>query len=185
MPSSRSPNGIQFDSPLQRQWMIFDSSGSRRRNAATVSGAASSSKRATKRNSPAAISASRRDLSALRDPAAEELALGVGHLGRRSRAASPACAPPARRSRRPAPGSAPACRTRSPRAATRTTGSSATCEWQTAQRCSTIAATCANGTGARCLRARRRPGGSRSRSRAPRAPRVAGIHQTFGRGGGG
>ena len=28
MPSSSSPNGIQFDSPLQRQWMIFDSSGS-------------------------------------------------------------------------------------------------------------------------------------------------------------
>ena len=23
MPSSRSPHGIQFDSPLQRQWMIL------------------------------------------------------------------------------------------------------------------------------------------------------------------
>ena len=53
MPSSRSPKGIQFDSPLQRQWMIFESSGSSRRNDATVAGAASSSKRATKRKSPA------------------------------------------------------------------------------------------------------------------------------------
>src|SRR5918996_3918609 len=55
MPMSRSPIGIQPPSPDQRTWMIFESSGSIRRKAATVSGAASSSKRAVNSNPPAVI----------------------------------------------------------------------------------------------------------------------------------
>ena len=48
--------GIQPPSPDQRTWMIFESSGNRRRNAATVSGAAPSSKRAVKESPEAVIS---------------------------------------------------------------------------------------------------------------------------------
>src|SRR3954468_24237491 len=56
MPKSRSPHGIQFDSPLQRQWMIRSSSGRLALKAATVCGASSSSQRATKRIPAATIS---------------------------------------------------------------------------------------------------------------------------------
>src|SRR5438477_10161082 len=56
MPTSRSPIGIHADWPLQRAWMILESSGSRRRNAATVCGAVPSSRRAVKRKSPETIS---------------------------------------------------------------------------------------------------------------------------------
>jgi len=45
-PRSRSPNGIQPASPPQRTWMMRDSSGRSRRNAATVLGASSFSRRA-------------------------------------------------------------------------------------------------------------------------------------------
>src|SRR3954449_10384827 len=64
MPKSRSPHGIQFDSPLQRQWMIRSSSGSDALNAATVFGARSSSQRATKRIPAATISSTRETLPA-------------------------------------------------------------------------------------------------------------------------
>src|SRR4051812_29194179 len=57
MPKSRSPHGIQFDSPLQRQWMIRSSSGSDALKAATGFGASSSSQPATKRI-PAATTSS-------------------------------------------------------------------------------------------------------------------------------
>src|SRR4051794_2965991 len=60
MPKSRSPHGIQFDSPLQRQWMIRSSIGSDALNAATVLGASSSSHRATKRIPAATISSTAR-----------------------------------------------------------------------------------------------------------------------------
>src|SRR5438132_507631 len=56
IPSSRSPMGIQPPSPLQRTWMICDSSGRRRRNAPTVAGASASSGRARNENPPAEIS---------------------------------------------------------------------------------------------------------------------------------
>src|SRR5436305_4223268 len=56
IPKSRSPHGIQFDSPLQRQWMIRSSSGRLALKAATVCGASSSSHRATKRIPAATIS---------------------------------------------------------------------------------------------------------------------------------
>ncbi len=59
MPKSRSPHGIQFDSPLQRQWMIRSSSGRLALNAAHVFGASSSSQRATKRIPAATISSTR------------------------------------------------------------------------------------------------------------------------------
>src|SRR3954468_9096297 len=68
MPKSRVPHGIQFDSPLQRQWMIRSSIGSDALNAATVCGASSSSQRATKRIPAATISSTRETL-----PAAHEL----------------------------------------------------------------------------------------------------------------
>ena len=55
MPSSRAPQGIQFDSPLQRQWMSRSSNGRIARNAATVAGASASSKRARKVNPAAQI----------------------------------------------------------------------------------------------------------------------------------
>src|SRR5579884_3268032 len=64
MPKSRSPQGIQFDSPLQRQWMIRSSIGRDARNAATVAGASSSSQRATKRIPAATISSTRETLPA-------------------------------------------------------------------------------------------------------------------------
>src|SRR3954468_12254464 len=63
MPKSRAPHGIQFDSPLQRQWMMRSSSGRLALNAATVFGAASSSQRATKRMPAATISSTRETLS--------------------------------------------------------------------------------------------------------------------------
>src|SRR5437764_7891748 len=65
IPKSRSPHGIQFDSPLQRQWMIRSSSGRLALNAATVFGASSSSQRATKRMPAATISSTRETLPAL------------------------------------------------------------------------------------------------------------------------
>ena len=65
MPKSRSPHGIQFDSPLQRQWMIRSSIGRIALNAATVFGASSSSQRATKRIPAATISSTRETLPAL------------------------------------------------------------------------------------------------------------------------
>src|SRR5512146_2334658 len=65
MPKSRVPHGIQFDSPLQRQWMILSSIGSDALNAATVFGASSSSQRATKRIPAATISSTRETLPAL------------------------------------------------------------------------------------------------------------------------
>src|SRR3954453_6478910 len=65
MPKSRVPQGIQFDSPLQRQWMIRSSIGSDALNAATVAGASSSSQRATKRIPAATISSTRETLPAL------------------------------------------------------------------------------------------------------------------------
>src|SRR4051812_5767981 len=63
MPKSRSPHGIQFDSPLQRQWMIRSSSGRLALKAATVFGASSSSQRATKRIPAATISNTSRTLA--------------------------------------------------------------------------------------------------------------------------
>src|SRR5262245_57192603 len=54
--------GIQPPSPDQRTWMIFDSSGSMRRKAVTVSGAASSSKRAVNEKPEALISSIARTL---------------------------------------------------------------------------------------------------------------------------
>src|SRR3954453_5418307 len=65
MPKSRSPHGIQFDSPLQRQWMMRSSSGRLALKADTVSGASSSSQRATKRIPAATISNTRERLPAL------------------------------------------------------------------------------------------------------------------------
>src|SRR5436309_7443258 len=65
MPKSLSPHGIQFDSPLQRQWMIRSSSGRLALKAATVFGASSSSQRATKRIPAATISNTRETLPAL------------------------------------------------------------------------------------------------------------------------
>src|SRR5215471_5237814 len=65
MPKSRVPHGIQFDSPLQRQWMIRSSIGSDALNAATVFGASSSSQRATKRIPAATISSTRETLPVL------------------------------------------------------------------------------------------------------------------------
>src|SRR5947199_2542571 len=65
MPKSRSPHGIQFDSPLQRQWMMRSSSGRLALKAATVFGASSSSQRATKRMPAATISSTRETLSPL------------------------------------------------------------------------------------------------------------------------
>src|SRR5438128_12635178 len=62
MPKSLSPQGIQFDSPLQRQWMIRSSIGRLALNAATVFGASSSSQRATKRIPAATISSTRETL---------------------------------------------------------------------------------------------------------------------------
>src|SRR5215831_15565436 len=56
MPRSRSPHGIQLDSPLQRQWMMRSSSGRIDLNAATVLGASTSSNRATNRRPEATIS---------------------------------------------------------------------------------------------------------------------------------
>ena len=53
-PGRKSPNGIQVDSPLQRQWMSFDSIGSMRRMASIVRGAAAS-QRALKWRSPTVI----------------------------------------------------------------------------------------------------------------------------------
>src|SRR4051794_1557458 len=64
MPKSRVPHGIQFDSPLQRQWMIRSSIGSDALNAATVLGASSSSQRATNRIPAATISSTRETLPA-------------------------------------------------------------------------------------------------------------------------
>src|SRR3954451_1759886 len=72
MPKSRVPHGIQFDSPLQRQWMIRSSIGSDALNAATVLGASSSSQRATKRIPAATISSTRETLPALRRQAKPE-----------------------------------------------------------------------------------------------------------------
>src|SRR4051794_6179359 len=63
MPKSRSPHGIQFDSPLQRQWMIRSSSGREALNASTVFGASPSSQRATKRIPAATISSTAETLS--------------------------------------------------------------------------------------------------------------------------
>src|SRR5580765_8899609 len=72
MPKSRLPHGIQFDSPLQRQWMIRSSIGRLALNAATVFGASSSSQRATKRIPAATISSTRETLPALgREPKPE------------------------------------------------------------------------------------------------------------------
>src|SRR5437763_4234729 len=65
MPKSLSPQGIQFDSPLHRQWMIWSSIGRLALNAATVFGASSSSQRATKRIPAATISSTRERLPAL------------------------------------------------------------------------------------------------------------------------
>src|SRR5262249_42745997 len=62
MPRSRSPNGIHADWPLQRAWISLDSSGSRRRKAATVFGAVSSSRRATSRMSATTISSTSESL---------------------------------------------------------------------------------------------------------------------------
>src|SRR5262249_53988660 len=56
MPRSRSPHGIQFDSPLQRQWMMRSSNGRIALNAATVLGASASSKRAANHRPDATIS---------------------------------------------------------------------------------------------------------------------------------
>src|SRR5690242_18281976 len=64
MPKSRSPQGIQFASPLQRQWMIRSSIGRLALKAATVFGASSSSQRATKRMPAATISNTRETLPA-------------------------------------------------------------------------------------------------------------------------
>src|SRR5690348_992993 len=72
MPKSRVPHGIQFDSPLQRQWMIRSSIGSDALNAATVFGASSSSQRATKRMPAATISSTRETLPVLRRQANPE-----------------------------------------------------------------------------------------------------------------
>src|SRR5438105_13589830 len=79
MPRSRSPHGIQFDSPLQRQWMIRSSNGRIARNAATVFGARSSSNRATKWRPAALISSTAATLSGA-EPAREQVALGLGHV---------------------------------------------------------------------------------------------------------
>src|SRR5436305_8045772 len=65
IPKSRSPHGIQFDSPLQRQWMMRSSSGRLALKAATVFGASSSSQRATKRMPAVTISSTRETLSPL------------------------------------------------------------------------------------------------------------------------
>ena len=56
-PTARSPSGIQVDSPLQRTWINFSSSGRTFRNAAAVSGAAASN-RAVRVNGPAVITTS-------------------------------------------------------------------------------------------------------------------------------
>src|SRR5262245_7242937 len=85
MPTSRSPIGIQPPSPDQRTWMIFESSGSMRRKAATVSGAASSSKRAVNENPEAVISSMAATLACACDPGCEQVALLVGDAGRVSR----------------------------------------------------------------------------------------------------
>src|SRR4051794_37837489 len=84
MPSSRSPHGIQFDSPLQRQWMIRSSKGRIALNAATVAGASSSSQRARKVIPAATISSvaaadMRRTLAGC-EPVRERLPLVVAHL---------------------------------------------------------------------------------------------------------
>src|SRR3954470_23718336 len=84
MPSSRSPHGIQFDSPLQRQWMMRSSKGRIAVNAATVAGASAASQRAWKVIPAATISsipsaAMRRTLAAC-EPVRERLPLVVGHL---------------------------------------------------------------------------------------------------------
>ena len=50
---SKSPSGIQADSPLQRTWMIFEWNGSRRSKAATVLGAFSVSSSPLNENGPA------------------------------------------------------------------------------------------------------------------------------------
>src|SRR5207253_7630401 len=55
-PVSRSPSGTQADSPLQRAWTKRARSGSSRRNAAQVSGAAPASQRAVNRSEPTRIS---------------------------------------------------------------------------------------------------------------------------------
>ena len=52
---SRSPSGIQADSPLQRTWMIFEWKGRIRSKAATVFGARSRSSAPVKVNGPAVI----------------------------------------------------------------------------------------------------------------------------------
>src|SRR5262245_42825370 len=82
MPTSRSPIGIHPPSPDQRTWMILESSGSIRRNAATVSGAASSSKRAVNEKPLAVISSMCPTLTGARDPGAQQLAFLLGDAGR-------------------------------------------------------------------------------------------------------
>ena len=52
---SRSPSGIQADSPLQRTWMIFEWKGRIRSKAATVFGARSVPARPVNVNGPAVI----------------------------------------------------------------------------------------------------------------------------------
>src|SRR5580704_6271736 len=52
---SKSPSGIQVDSPLQRTWMTFCSNGSSFENASHVFGARSSWSRARKLYGPAVI----------------------------------------------------------------------------------------------------------------------------------
>src|SRR6185312_7516651 len=81
IPSSRSPHGIQLDSPLQRQWMIRSSNGRIALNAATVAGAPASSQRARK-TIPAATISNMRVTLAAREPVGERQPLVVGHLRR-------------------------------------------------------------------------------------------------------
>src|SRR5262245_43662795 len=96
MPRSRSPNGIQADWPLHRAWISFDLSGSSVRKAATVCGALSSSRRATRRKSATVISSTPESLRLDRADVQEERkalqaalsGLGHGILGYRGLAES-------------------------------------------------------------------------------------------------
>ena len=117
MPRSRSPHGIQFDSPLQRQWMIRSSNGRIPRKASTVRGADSSSQRATKRHPGgddlehgASLSGSRRYRGHPGEPSASRSASVISVA---FPAASPSC-DHRRRPGRPARPRSPASSRRSP-----------------------------------------------------------------------